>query len=167
MCSAPRRRLTAVGQYWRAATISTDVLHAPSCLSSHARRRRSLRHRGLGRRRRRGRGRRDSPSSPSSSQRCCMMTRGALGVGFEPSRVLSRCPNGAAGPKAHGHRGSEDIFSCGHALVCLRSGLWTKITGRRECLCRCLSMLAQSKNRLPLRDSRGCAPWSKSSRRQS
>ena len=39
-----------------------------------------------------------------------MMTRGALGVGSEPSRVVWRCPNGAARPKAHGHRGEEHFF---------------------------------------------------------
>ena len=70
----------------------------------------------------------------ASSQRCCMMTRGALGVGFEPSRVVWRCPNGAA-EQAHGHRGGEQFFfPCGHALVCLGSGIWTKVTGRRDCV---------------------------------
>ena len=31
--------------------------------------------------------------------------------------MVWRCPNGAARPKAHGHRGGEDFFPAGHALV--------------------------------------------------
>ena len=102
----------------------------------------------------------------ASSQRCCMMTCGALGVGFEPSAWFGAAPMGLPGRLMA--IVAERIFF----LAGTRWYVWGVVYGPKlrvdgTVFCRCLSMLAQSKNRLPLRDSRGCAPWSKSSRRQS